>query len=94
MQVSHTGLAGQALQMAHWLGSQDKNRSEARPGSSACAGLGEGLKTRLTNMKSIYCHLLTFSSFPFIQNTLVNLAPPHHGFEGCAALGESFFEDR
>ena len=57
MQVSHTGLAGQALQMAHWLGSHDQLRSEARPGA-ADEDEEKNLEKRRMGMNSIYCDLL------------------------------------
>jgi len=86
IQVSHTGRAGQALQMAHWLGSQDPNRSAAKPGGGACKGAAENLEKRLASMNSIYCQLFSFHSLPFLQTRFVNTSPPHHGFNSRAAL--------
>ena len=63
MQLSHTGLAGQALQIAHWLGSQDQLRSEARPGAAdADEDAEKNLKKRRKGMNSIYCDLLVKNS--------------------------------
>jgi len=54
MQESHTGRAGQALQMAHWPGSHDHFLSEAKPG---IVGAEKNLEKRWAGMNSIYCDL-------------------------------------